>query len=67
MGTNITQNPGGQAGDSLVASTSMKLHGSYTPSERQAQFIARRFSLPLSTAQHVAFLVFGGPTDGGPR
>ena len=54
------QNPGGQAGASLVASMQRKIHVTLTPSERQTQFIARRFSLPLSTARHVALLVFGG-------
>lgn len=59
MRTTSTKNPGGQAGVSILPYMQKALQFRYTPLERQAQFIARRFSLPLSSARCVASLAFG--------
>jgi hypothetical protein len=54
------RNPGVQAGAPLFAPMQIRSPHLSTPAERQAQFLAHRFSLPLSTARHVAFLAYGG-------
>jgi hypothetical protein len=54
------RNPGGQAGESPIAPLHIRSPRFSTPVERQAQILAHRFSLPLSTARHVAFLAYGG-------
>jgi hypothetical protein len=56
------QNPGGQAGASLVSLENW-VHAPSTPMDRQAQRIAHRFALSRSTARTVATLCFGGDAD----
>jgi hypothetical protein len=54
------RNPGVQAGAPQFAPRHIRSPRFSTPVERQAQILAHRFSLPLSTARHVAFLAYGG-------
>ena len=54
------RNPGVQAGGSPIASMQIRSQRTSTPPERQAQFLVRRYGLPLWTARHVAFLAYGG-------
>jgi hypothetical protein len=54
------RNPGLPAGASQIGPIQIRSPLFNTPLERQAQFLAHRYSLPLSTARHVAFLAFGG-------
>lgn len=55
----FVQNPGGQAGASLIDIES-GLQSSSMPFDRQAQLIAKRFALSPWTARTVATLCFGG-------
>ena len=54
------RNPGWRAGESPIAPLQIRSPLSSTPPDRQAQFLARRYGLPLWTARQVAFLAYGG-------